>query len=186
MFGRRLLILFALVTVASAAAASTQPAYVIQHAKVVTVSGPILPDASVVIKGGLIAAVGRGVTAPPGATLIDGRGLAVYPGLFDPDCALGMGEAAPESQLGQFTPHLTPSTSFYADSATLPVAQAGGITHVLLRMTRGTTPSQGEIMNLAGRTGEDMLAKRRVALLLAFPTVGEVQYTEDERFQVTP
>ena len=41
-------------------------------------------------------------------------------------------------------------------------------------------------MNLAGWSGEEMLLEPRAAIILAFPTVGELQYTEDERFQVTP
>jgi imidazolonepropionase-like amidohydrolase len=164
----------------------TQASYVIQHAKVVTVSGPTLDDGSVVISNGLIADVGPNVAVPRGAHVIDGHGLTVYPGLFDADSSVGMSESAPESQIGQFLPHLTASTSFLADGENIPRLRAAGITHVLARPMRGMLPGQGEIMNLDGWTGEEMLARPRTAMLLAFPSVGALQYTDDERFQVTP
>ncbi len=45
---------------------------------------PALPGASVLIRGERIAQVARGViTAPAGATVIDGRGKFLIPGLFD-------------------------------------------------------------------------------------------------------
>ncbi len=164
----------------------TRASYVIEHAKVVRVSAPTLEDGSVVISNGLIADVGTDVARPEGARVIDGRGLTVYPGLFDADSGLGMSEAAAERQLGAFVPQLTPSTSFFADSDDIPRARAAGITHVLARPTRGVVPGQGEIMNLDGWTGEEMLARPRTALVVVFPTVGSLEYTEDERFQVTP
>ncbi len=164
----------------------TRASYVIQHAKVATVSGPMLDDASVVISNGLIAEVGANVAVPQGAQVIDGHGLTIYPGLFDADSSLGMAEAAPENQLGQFMPQLNPSTAFFADSETIPRVRAAGVTHVLARPTRGIVPGQGEIMNLDGWTGEEMLARPRTALIVVFPTVGALQYTDDERFQVTP
>jgi imidazolonepropionase-like amidohydrolase len=184
MCSRRLAVLIVLfVTAASAAAA--QNSYVIQNAKVVTVSGPVLQDGSVVIKDGKIADVGKNVVVPSGAKTIDGRGLTVYPGLFDIDSSLGMTGSSPESQFGQFTPQMNASTSFVPESEAIPIARVCGLTHVLARPARGIIPGQGEVMNLAGWTGLEMLVKPRAALLLAFPTVGELQYTEDERFQVT-
>ena len=160
--------------------------YLIQHAKVFPVSGPTLADGSVVITDGRIADVGTSVAVPAGATVIDGRGLSVYPGLFDPDSNLGMTDSHPESLFGPFAPHLDASISFIPETEEIPIVRGIGITHVLARPARGIIPGQGEIMHLAGWTGEEMLGRPRAALLLAFPTVGDLEYTEDERFQVTP
>jgi imidazolonepropionase-like amidohydrolase len=186
MFAKQLSISLALTALVAGANVSAQTVYVIQHAKVLTVSGPAIQDGSVVIKDGRIAEVGASVTVPPGATVIEARGLTVCPGLFDPDSNLGLGEATAETQLGQFLPHLSPTTSFVAGSEAIPIVRAAGVTHILLRMPRGIIPGQADLLNLAGRHGEDMLVQRGIAVVLAFPTVGEVQYTEDERFQVTP
>ena len=186
MFGKRLSMSLALVAVVAAAEAAAQTAYVVQHAKIVTVSGPTIPDGSVVIKDGRIAEVGAAVAVPPGATVIDARGLTVYPGLFDPDSGIGLGEAAAETNLGQFVPQLSPTTSFVAQSEAIPPARNAGVTHILLRMGRNTIPGQADLLSLDGWTAEEMVVKRGVAMPLAFPTVGEVQYTDDERFAVTP
>lgn len=43
----------------------------------------VLPSATVVIRGGLISAVGADVAAPAGATVIDGRGKTLMPGFID-------------------------------------------------------------------------------------------------------
>ena len=55
----------------------------IRDARVYTVSGPVLEKATVLIKDGLIEAVGENIPIPAGVTVIDGTGLNVYPGLID-------------------------------------------------------------------------------------------------------
>jgi imidazolonepropionase-like amidohydrolase len=174
------------VTMPPSSPRSASGTYVIQHARVVTVSGPTLPDASVVIQNGTITNVATTVTVPAGATVVEGRGLTVYPGLFDPNSSVGMTASHPETLFGPFTPQLDASTSFIFDSDEIPIARETGITHILARPARGIVPGQGELMHLAGWTGEQMLGKKRAALLLQFPSVGDLQYTEDDRFIVTP
>src|SRR5258708_34936691 len=55
--------------------------YAITNAKIVTVSGPVIERGTIVIRDGLIAAVGEKVSVPADARVIDGTGLTVYPGL---------------------------------------------------------------------------------------------------------
>ena len=62
--------------------------YAITNARIVTVSGPVIERGTVVIRDGLIAAVGANVAAPADARLIDGTGLSVYPGLIDASTSL--------------------------------------------------------------------------------------------------
>ena len=57
--------------------------YIIKGARIVPVSGPAIASGSVVIRNGLIDAVGANVTAPAEAHVIEGSGLTVYPGLID-------------------------------------------------------------------------------------------------------
>ena len=64
--------------------------YAITNARIVTVAGPVIDRGTVVIRDGLIAAVGANVSAPADARVIDGTGLTVYPGLIDSSTALGM------------------------------------------------------------------------------------------------
>ena len=53
--------------------------FAITNARIIPVSGPAIESGTVVIAKGLIQAVGAGVTIPPEALLIDGKGLTVYP-----------------------------------------------------------------------------------------------------------
>ena len=87
------------VAIAAAANAATMVAvgtgadaphvYAIRGAKIVPVSGPAIASGTVVIRNGIIEAVGAGVTAPADAQVIDGSGLTVYPGLIDMGNATG-------------------------------------------------------------------------------------------------
>ncbi|MEK7409519.1 MAG: amidohydrolase family protein [Acidobacteriota bacterium] len=69
-------------------------AFAIRGARVVTVSGPVLERATVVIRDGLIQEVGASVNVPADAWVIEGQGLTVYPGLIDALSTLGIPETA--------------------------------------------------------------------------------------------
>lgn len=71
-----------------AAQAPAQPAYAIRGAKIVPVSGATIASGNIVLRHGLIEAVGANAPIPADAIVIDGTGLTVYPGLID------MGNAA--------------------------------------------------------------------------------------------
>jgi imidazolonepropionase-like amidohydrolase len=65
-------------------AGAQQPAeIVIRNATVYTVTRGRIENGSVVIRDGKIAAVGRDVKASPGATVVDGTGKFVTPGIVD-------------------------------------------------------------------------------------------------------
>ncbi len=50
---------------------------------------------TVIIRNGLIAAVGANVAAPADARVIDGTGLTIYPGLIDANTTLGIPRPTP-------------------------------------------------------------------------------------------
>ncbi len=73
-----------------ATAAERPRIYAITGANVVPAPGQRIESASVVIRDGLIEAVGQGVAVPPDAVEIDGAGRWVYAGLIDADSRLGL------------------------------------------------------------------------------------------------
>src|SRR5262245_6070082 len=80
----------ALLVLAGAATAPAQrpdnlrpTVFAIRDARVVPEAGKVLDRATVVVRDGLIEAVGPGVQAPADALVIDGKGLTVYPGFLD-------------------------------------------------------------------------------------------------------
>src|SRR6185436_1435014 len=69
--------------------------YAITNARIVTVSGPVLERGTVVVRDGLIVAVGANVTAPADARVIEGAGLTVYPGIIDANTTLAIPRPSP-------------------------------------------------------------------------------------------
>ncbi|MDQ6677136.1 MAG: amidohydrolase family protein [Acidobacteriota bacterium] len=57
--------------------------FAIQGARIVRVSAPPIENGTVVVRDGVIAAVGPNLSPPADAWIIDGKGLTVYPGLVD-------------------------------------------------------------------------------------------------------
>src|ERR1700733_5520753 len=66
----------------------------IRNAKIVTVSGPVIAKGTVILKHGLIDAVGENVAVPADAWVVDGEGMTVYPGLIDSLSTVGIPGAA--------------------------------------------------------------------------------------------
>jgi imidazolonepropionase-like amidohydrolase len=75
-------------------------AWAITGARIVPVSGPVIPQGTVVVRDGIIVAVGPTdrTPAPADARRVDGAGLTVYPGLVDAASFLGI--PAPRQQQG--------------------------------------------------------------------------------------
>ncbi len=170
--------------------------YAITNARIVTVSGPTIPSGTVVIRDGLIAAVGPGVTAPADARIIDGAGLTIYPGLIDSNTSLGIPQPAPLPSpspgagvgggFAQFRPQT--STTVALNSTQPPglqpevlaedflrsggeqieAARNAGITTALTAPRQGIWMGQSALINLAGDTAQQMIVRSPVALHVGF------------------
>ena len=70
---------------------------VIRNATILTAAGPELKNASIVFQDGKITAVGPNVTPPGNATVVDGGGKYVTPGIIDAHSHLGV-YAAPGTE----------------------------------------------------------------------------------------
>ena len=111
------------------------PPVFIRNATVMTAAGPEMQHASVYFKDGLIVSVGTDSTAPADATVVDGTGKFVTPGIIDDHSHLGV-YAAPgtwaESDGNEATNPVTSNVwaehSFWPQDPEIPLAIAGGIT----------------------------------------------------------
>ncbi len=171
------MIFAALVLTASVAAQAADAPIVITGARVVTVSGGILENASIVIQNGKISSVGSGLTAPAGARTIDGRGKTVYPGLFDGLTTLGLAEVtqgAPgtvdTNETGDVNPHAKAWVAFHPDSELLPVARAFGITTALSAPGGGLISGQSAVIKTVGDTPAALTVKGPVAMHMRYPS----------------
>ena len=177
--------------------ASPSPVYAVRGAKVHTLAGPPMENATVVIRDGKIAAVvtvdakaaaaGLKVAVPSYAEEIDAKGLEVYPGIFDSTTTLGLQEIEAVSatvdttDVGPYNPQLVAMMAVHPASELIPVARANGITHALtapLGEGRGfgggggaVIAGQASAIHLAGWTVEEMLIRRSVAMVVNWPTL---------------
>lgn len=79
-------------------AASSGLTYAIKGAKIVTVSGATIENGTIVMRDGVIQAVGATVTIPADAIVTDGAGLTVYPGLIDMASSAPLEATAPAAE----------------------------------------------------------------------------------------
>jgi imidazolonepropionase-like amidohydrolase len=76
-------ILTALTLIVATVAGAQERVTLIRNATILTVTKGTIENGSVLIRGGKIAAVGRDLQAPAGATVIDATGKYVLPGIID-------------------------------------------------------------------------------------------------------
>lgn len=69
----------------------------LRGARVVTVSGPVLEKGTVLLRNGLIEAVGENIDIPKDAWIVEAQGFTVYPGLIDALSTVGLPETAAQS-----------------------------------------------------------------------------------------
>jgi imidazolonepropionase-like amidohydrolase len=169
-----------------ASAQENASTYAITHAKIFTVAGSPIDDGILIIRDGKIAAVGTNVDVPAGAQVIDGKGLQVYPGLFDPITQMGLSEISAvsatvdSSETGAFNPDVVAAEAILPSSTHIPVTRATGITEVLAVPASGGFDSRGlsnilggqaSAIHLAGWTMNEMLIKKSVAMVLDWPKI---------------
>src|SRR5712691_1496216 len=162
--------------------------FAIRGAKVVPVSGLPIENATIVISRGLITAIGKDVAVPPEAWVIDGKGLIVYPGLFDSFTDVGIpaapqagGEGGPrrsqESARGpEDRPGSTPWRSA-ADEVSLSdkrieTWRSAGFTTVVSAPKGGFFPGQAAVLDLAGERAGDLVVKSPVAIPVSSKPLG--------------
>jgi imidazolonepropionase-like amidohydrolase len=157
-------------------AAGAADVVVVRGGRIVTVSGPVIENGTVVIAEGKIAAVGASVDVPAGARVIDASGQTVYPGLIDGLTTLGLTEigsvagSVDTTETGDINPHAEAWIAVNPHSELLPVARANGITAALAAPAGGLVSGQSALLRLAGTTPEELTVKTPVAMHFVYPT----------------
>lgn len=142
-----------------------------------TVSGPTLENATVVIENGKIAAVGAGLAAPAGATVVSCAGKHVYPGFLSAGTVLGLTEVASVpgtndwAETGNNNADVRAEVAVNPESDLLPVARVNGITSTLVVPHGGAICGTSALMHLDGWTREDMTIQAPVGLHVQWPNM---------------
>jgi imidazolonepropionase-like amidohydrolase len=186
---KRVLILAALAAaLAAGASGARREVFAIVGGRVVTVSGPVYESGTVVVRDGLIAAVGTGIAAPPDARVIDAKGLTITPGLVDGFGGVGLPAPAARTGGGGGGGGGAASPSAAASPAANPLAPQAlaldrvrpaealkardqGITTALVIPKEGVLPGRSVILNLSGEKAEGMVLKEPAALHLHLATL---------------
>ena len=108
---------------------------VIRNVTVMTAAGPAIRGGAVLVQDGKVAAVGTQVEAPADATVIDGAGKFLTPGVIDVHSHLGVYPAPGVSALSDGNEATNPATpqvwaehSVWPQDAAFPRNLAGGVT----------------------------------------------------------
>ncbi|HEX2184207.1 MAG TPA: hypothetical protein VHN78_01710, partial [Chloroflexota bacterium] len=137
-----------------------------------TAAGAPIPNGTVLIQGGRIAAVGANVSVPAGARRIDARGKWVTPGLFESNTNLALVEV---EQVGttrdfriqeedQVAAALNVADGLNPRSMVIPVSRIAGVTTVVSRPSGGLIAGQWLLIDLVGDDMDQMIVRSPVAM----------------------
>src|ERR1700682_345968 len=170
----------------------------IRNARVIPVSSAAIPRGTVVMRNGLIEAVGPDVQIPADAWVIEGDGLTVYPGLIDALSTVGLAEApARPTGAGAATtpspatpatpaappargPEDRPSTTSWLRAAdvvkpsdkSIETARAFGFTTTVTFPHQGIFAGQGAVIDLAGENVGQMVVSAPAGQYVTLTTGG--------------
>ena len=113
------------------------PPVLIRNATIMTAAGQEIQGGSILFRDGRIVAVGANVTAPTDATIVDGTGKWVTPGVIDTHSHIGVyaapgtfGESDGNEATSPVTAEVWAEHSFWPQDPQTPLAIAGGVTTI--------------------------------------------------------
>ena len=149
----------------------------IVNARIHPITAPAIEGGTVLVKDGVIAAIGPSVGIPPGTKTIDAGGADLYPGWINARTTVGLSEPGPRGyqdtdEMLDFNPQLRTVVAYHNDSESIPVARANGITTVAVFPSGRLLGGQIPVLNLDGWTWEESVVDPVVGIPFAFPGVG--------------
>jgi imidazolonepropionase-like amidohydrolase len=196
---RSFVALLAGLTLPFALQADAPNVYAIRGAHIVTAAGAPIGSGTIVMRGGVVEAVGANITVPPEAEVMDGKGLMVYPGLID----LGNTRVAdqPPAQMPQnltttaeverwkraqiLKPQTRSADTVKVDDAELSRLAAAGITSVLALPPGEVISGQSALVNVAAPPEEPQIGSivesRRGLIVVKTPVAFHVSFPERPR-----
>ncbi len=132
----------------------------IKGATILTVTKGTIAKGSILIKDGKIKAVGTGLTAPAGVTVIDAAGLVAMPGIIDTHSHIAVQGGVNEGTLS-VVPEVRVKDVVTGDDIAIYRALAGGTTTArLLHGSANTIGGQDAVVKLRyGKPGRDLIIR---------------------------
>jgi imidazolonepropionase-like amidohydrolase len=179
--------------------------YAVTGARIVTAAGATLPTGIVVLRNGVIEAVGASVPVPADAIVIDGKGATVYPGLIDMGSSVSVtapaiadpraGATREEVDRWRRSMILRPDVSAAAlvqvDAPDLTRRASAGITSMLSTPPGEMVRGQSALVNVAAPSEDpqigDIAMPRRGTVVVKAPVALHVAFSEGpSRFRAYP
>jgi imidazolonepropionase-like amidohydrolase len=167
-------------------AASPDGFYAIIGATVHPVASVPIENGVIVMRNGLISAVGQDFTPPEGTMIIRAHGLHVYPGLIDAVSQIGLREidalavTVDSRDIADFQPELRTLSAVNPFSAHIGVARCEGITTTGVFPSGGYISGRGGLIQLDGWSMPDMLRGVELGLVMDLPSL-PARYEGDDR-----
>jgi imidazolonepropionase-like amidohydrolase len=142
-------------------------------ATVYTGDGEPIEDAVVLVAGGKIKSVGKGLAVPAGAETVQAKGMVVTPGLVDATTQVGIREVDLESSANDESASdgrdrvraaYRAVDAYNPLSAVIPVTRLGGLTSVGVVPTGGLVSGQSAWADLTGETATDAVVSTSLAI----------------------
>src|SRR5437773_2429583 len=169
--------------------------YAIRGARIVTAAGAPIESGTIVIRRGVIEAVGASAAIPSDADVVDGKGLTVYPGLIDLGNTHAADQPLPTAPQNPRTtaelerwkrdqilkPQTRAADAVKVDDAEMTRLAAAGITSVLALPPGDVITGQSALVNVAAPPDDPQIGniveprrglvvvKPAVALHVSFP-----------------
>ena len=144
---------------------------------IITVSGEIIEQGTVVFADGIITAVGDEVEIPDGAIIEDISGKYLYPAMIHSGTYLGLmevfrvREATDISEFGDINPNVRAEVAFNAESRHIPLARSHGIAVAVVTPTGGIISGMAAAMLTDGWTWEEMAYKTQAGMVINWPSM---------------
>lgn len=152
----------------------------IRGGTVLPVTGPAIPNGTVVLQGGKIVAVGANVRIPAGAQIVEARGQFVMPGVVDAMSDIGIGATDLNESSDQMTPALRIIESYnpygvFGSGTPGPLHNdellSGGVTTMYIAPADGTLlGGQGAVVKTAGPNLEGVVIREPAAMDMTLGT----------------
>lgn len=145
----------------------------VTNARILTGTGTTIENGTVVVRDGRIAAVGRDVPVPAGATVIDGRGKVVTPGLINSYTTIGIVEIEAVDETNdaasgndQITAAFDVRYGLNPYSTLIPIERDGGVTSAVVApgARASIIAGMGALIHLSGETADAMIDRSPVAM----------------------
>jgi imidazolonepropionase-like amidohydrolase len=182
----RLRILLAGITLPFTAATAQDATWALTNARIETVTRGVIERGTIVIRDGLVEAVGADVRPPADARIVDLAGRRVFPGLIDLSSTLGLA-SAPAGGGGQggapggatqagaasvrnvgLEPGRVIADELRPSASDIRTARDAGITSVLVAPSRGAFRGLSALVPLRDESAAQYVVKSPVALHMGF------------------